>query len=252
MASRAAATARSRIGAASAARPLSFKWIAQAAQVPRVLRPSIRQVAEDRLGLGAAAHPLEQVGQLVGRLGAEGAGRRVVPHRLLAGRRPQLVQGPGQGVVDPDVAGVAAGGGAEQGHGRLGLADVRQGPAQQDGRGRRQLGRLGGGGQGLQRLGLAACGPRPGGSCGGDRDTAPGRPAAPPPAASARRRPAASPRGARPTSRRGRPTARSPPPRAAASAAGRTRRARGRRGPAPRRGRRRRRRRRCRRRRRPA
>ncbi len=43
--------------------------IPQAAQVPRVLRPSIRQVAEDRLGLGAAAHPLEQVGQLVRRLG---------------------------------------------------------------------------------------------------------------------------------------------------------------------------------------
>ena len=65
----------------------------QTAQVPRVLRPSIRQVAEDRLGLGAAAHPLEQVGQLVRRLG-QGAGRRVVPHRLLAGRRLQLSRAP--------------------------------------------------------------------------------------------------------------------------------------------------------------
>ena len=40
------------------------------------------------------------------------------------------------------------------GHGRLGLADVRQGLAQQDGRGGRQLGRLGGSRQGLERLGL--------------------------------------------------------------------------------------------------
>ena len=120
----------------------------------RVLRPSIRQVAEDRLGLGTAAHPLEQVGQLVRRLGAQGAGRRVVSHRLLARRRPQPVQGSGQGVVDPDVAGVAAGRGPQQGHGRLGLADVRQGLAQQDGRGGRQLGRFGGSRQGPERLGL--------------------------------------------------------------------------------------------------
>ena len=89
----AATTARSRNGAASAARPLLLQVTPQATQVARVLRPSIRQVAEDRFGLVAAAHPLEQVGQLVGRLGPEGAGRRVVPHRLVAGRRPQPVQG---------------------------------------------------------------------------------------------------------------------------------------------------------------
>ena len=84
-ASRAAATARSRNGTASAARPFSFRWLPRQARC-RAFSGRQRQVAEDRLGLGAAAHPLEQVGQLVRRLGAEGAGRRVVPHRLLAGR----------------------------------------------------------------------------------------------------------------------------------------------------------------------
>ena len=64
----------------------------QAAQVPRVLRPSIRQIAEDRFGLVAAAHALEHVGQLV-RRSRQGAGRRVVPHRLLA--RPTAAACPG-------------------------------------------------------------------------------------------------------------------------------------------------------------
>ncbi len=56
----------------------------QAGQVPQVLRPAFGQVAEDRLGLVAPAHPLQQVRQLVRRLGPQGTGRRVVPHRLLA------------------------------------------------------------------------------------------------------------------------------------------------------------------------
>ncbi len=121
--------------------------------MPRVLRPSIRQVVEDRLAFGSAARLLEQVGQIVSRLGAEGAGRRVVSHRLLARRRAQLVEGPGQGITDPNVAGMAAGRGSEQGHGGLGLADGRQGLAQQHGRGGRQLGRLAGSRQGRERLG---------------------------------------------------------------------------------------------------
>ena len=62
----------------------------QAAQVTRVVGPSICQVAEDRLGLGVAAHAFEQVGQLVGRFGPEGAGRSVVPRGILPGRGRRL------------------------------------------------------------------------------------------------------------------------------------------------------------------
>ena len=132
----------------------------QAAQVSHVVRPSIRQVVEDHLGLDAAAHPLEQVGHVVSRLGSQRAGCRVVAHRFLTGRRAQVVQGRRQGVVDPNVAGVAAGRGAEEDHGGLGLAEIRQGLAEQDGSRCRELGRLGGGRQGLQRqsLGLAVLG----------------------------------------------------------------------------------------------
>ncbi len=155
-------------------------------------------------------------------------------------------------MVDPDVAGVAAGRGTQQGRGGLGMAEARQGPAQQDGRRRRQTGRLGGRRQRHAAPRPAACGPRPAGWCAAGRDMAPGRTAAPPPAAFSRRRSADPPRGVRPTSRRGTPTPRSRSPAAAAPAGGRTRPAAGRRGPAPLRGRRRHTRRRCPRRRRPA
>ena len=180
----------------------------QAAQVPRGLRPSLRQVAEDRLGLGAAAHPLEQVGQLVRRLGAQGAGRRVVPHRLLAGRRPQLVQGPGQGVVDPDVAGVAA----RPRRSRATAASAWPTSARvSPSRTAVGAGSSAASGAAASAFSAAACGLRSSARriARSRSRYGRGRPAAPPPAASARRRPAASPRGARPTSRRGRPTARS-------------------------------------------
>ena len=78
--------------AASAARPLSLQVSPQAAQV----RPfsGRRSVRSRKTASASAPRPIRQaVGQLVGRLGAQGAGRRVVPHRLLAGRRPQPVQG---------------------------------------------------------------------------------------------------------------------------------------------------------------
>ncbi len=221
---------------------------------PRSVRPSIRQVAEDRLGLGAAAHPLEQVGQVVGRLGAQGAGRRVVPHRLLAGRRPQPVQGPGQGVVDPDVAGVAAGGAARS---RATAASAWPLSARvlpsRTAVGAGSSAAFGGGGQRLQRLRLAAR--RSSARRIVRRRSRYGSGSASR-AASIGFRQAATGRSAR--AAHGRPVVEEgrqldhhrlglPP-----SAAGRTRPAPGRRGPAPRRGRRWRRRRRCPRGRRPA
>ena len=145
----------------------------QAGQVPRVVRPSVDQVAEDRLGLGAAAHPLEQVGQVVRRLGPQGAGRRVVPHRLLAGRRPQLVQGPGQGVVDPDVAGMAAG----RGRSRATAASAWPMSARvRPSRTAVGAGSSAASGAAARAFSAAACGLRSSArrSCGGGRDTASG------------------------------------------------------------------------------
>ena len=44
---------------------------AQAARVPGIVRLSLREVAEEHLGLGVPLHALEQVGQLVSRAGPE-------------------------------------------------------------------------------------------------------------------------------------------------------------------------------------
>ena len=63
--------------------------------MPAVVGQPVHEVAEDRLGLGTAAHALEQLSQLVRRLGPQGAGRGVVADRLLA-RDGALLRGPGE------------------------------------------------------------------------------------------------------------------------------------------------------------
>ena len=69
-----------------------LETIAVAAQVPRIGGPAGDEVGEDRQRLAGPAHVVQQVGQLVGRLGPHRPRRRVVPHLLLARRGPELAE----------------------------------------------------------------------------------------------------------------------------------------------------------------
>ena len=83
-----------RLGPVEDLRPLrrpgraGFSDSAQACRVPAIVRPQPSQVAEHGDRLVRLARPSRAWRQLVGRLGADGPGRRVVADRLVA-RRPR-------------------------------------------------------------------------------------------------------------------------------------------------------------------
>ena len=105
IASRQAATACSSTAAASFDRPRSFNSRPETAQVTAVLGPQPGQVPEDLDRLVGFALVGQRMGQLVGRLGADGAGGGVEADRVVAAAEP--LQDPGEVIVDPDVPGVA-------------------------------------------------------------------------------------------------------------------------------------------------
>ena len=92
-------------------------------------RPYSRKILEDydcRLSLAVR---LQRMGQLVGRLGAERPGRRVVADRPLTSG--ELFKRPGQIVVDPHVVGVELLGPTQHRFGPRRVARVFEGPAQE-------------------------------------------------------------------------------------------------------------------------
>ena len=110
----------------AAQRPQQF---AEAGQVVSVPRAQADQVLEHGDRLVRLPLLLQQVRQLVGRLRADRAGRRVEADRVVT--PVPLLAHPGQVIVDPDVAGMAPLRRAEHCLGRRRIAGTGQGRAQQ-------------------------------------------------------------------------------------------------------------------------
>ena len=129
---------------------VGLQTTAHAAQVPRIVATAFDQVAEGGDGLVAAAHIVEQVGQVVRRLRPQGPGGHQEPHDILARDRRQACQGFRQGRNEREVVGIARRGTAKQADRRLALAGSLQGAGEQHRRRAGQLGRPRLAGQGLE------------------------------------------------------------------------------------------------------
>ena len=117
--------------------------------MPAAIGPNSLQVLEYRDLLVTLALVAERVSELVGRLGAERTGRRIVADRLIPAS--QLFERPGEVVIDPDVARVTLLSLPQHGLGRHRVAGVLEGPAQKvEADGPERFGR--GPGQTSQRL----------------------------------------------------------------------------------------------------
>ena len=111
--------------------------------MPAVARPQPHQVLVHRRRLVPAAPSLQQMRQVVRRLGPQGAGGAVVADRLLRPRRTHRLQPVRQAVAEPDVAGLVRLCAAEQVDGRVALVGGVQGLGQQDQARRRPALRIG-------------------------------------------------------------------------------------------------------------